>query len=101
MAYENTQIDALLAASLSDDPSLMRELHRAFLESAGDHMRALKDATNVPEWHMAAWRFKGLCASFGVVSLAELAEQATEAPLHDPALLRKMQAALAAVAAED
>jgi HPt (histidine-containing phosphotransfer) domain-containing protein len=100
MAYQSPHIDAILAASLGDDPLLMRDLRTAFLQSAQDHRLALAQAASVSEWHMAAWRFKGLCASFGLTTLMELAERATTAPEADPLLLHKIAVELELIARE-
>lgn len=100
MAYQHTDIDAMLAAALGDDPALMRDLRQAFLSSAREHMTALEQAPSIHEWHMAAWKFKGLCATFGADSLTGLAAEATDAPRGDPALMRKMRAAMAQLEAE-
>lgn len=101
MAYLDTQLESLLSSAVGDDPSLVRELRQAFLTSAEEHLLALAQAPSAPEWHMAAWRFKGLCASFGIEGLVTLAEQATETPRGDPAILRRMRAALKAIAELD
>ncbi|CAN5301578.1 hypothetical protein BH10PSE13_BH10PSE13_23580 [soil metagenome] len=94
MAYESAPVDALLAAAVGEDPALMRDLRLAFLTSAEEQYQALTMAASLPEWHMAALRFKGLCASFGLTEMSELVEQATERPLRDPGLLRRIGAML-------
>lgn len=99
MAYQSISIDAMLAEAVGDDPALMDDLRLAFVQSAQDHLKHLADAPTLSEWHMAAWRFKGLCATFGVDGLADLAAEATEAARGDPSLLRRMHVALAAIAA--
>lgn len=101
MAYQHSSIEAALSAAVGDDPSLMRDLRQAFLQSAETHVQTLSAAASVSEWHMAAWRFKGLCASFGVESLARLATEATEAPLGDPSLMRRIQVALRHMTTQD
>jgi HPt (histidine-containing phosphotransfer) domain-containing protein len=101
MAYQNTHLEAMITAAIGDDPSLMKDLRQAFLSSAQDHLRALEQATALHEWHMAAWKFKGLCATFGVQELADLATAATDAPRGDPAILRRIHSALDALSAED
>lgn len=100
MAYQPAHIDAILAAAVGDDPTLMQDLRHAFLQSADEHVQALTQAASVSEWHMAAWRFKGLCATFGLSDLTTLADAATEAPKGDPVLLRRIEAALKALAEE-
>jgi HPt (histidine-containing phosphotransfer) domain-containing protein len=98
MAYQNTHLEAIITAAIGDDPSLMQDLRRAFMGSAQDHLAALTKADALHDWEMAAWRFKGLCATFGVEELAGLAAEATQAPLGDPALLARIRAALADLA---
>lgn len=98
MAYQNTQLDSMLVSSLGDDPLLVQELRDAFLASAREHFAALKAASTLPQWHMAAWKFKGLCASFGVDEMAAIAAEATVSERADPALLRRLQAQIDALA---
>jgi HPt (histidine-containing phosphotransfer) domain-containing protein len=98
MAYQSAPIDALLDTAIGEDPMLMRDLRFAFRESAENHVRALTVAASVSEWHMAAWRFKGLCASFGLEELGDLATLALERPHGDPAVLRRITRAMATFA---
>ena len=49
---------------------------------------------------MAALRLKGLCASFGVNDMMALADEALEGAPNDPVVLRKLNAAIGALAAE-
>ncbi|HEX7854082.1 MAG TPA: Hpt domain-containing protein [Sphingobium sp.] len=100
MAYEFAPIDAALTAAYSDDPALMADLRRTVLHSAHEHVQALAQSASAPEWHRAAWRFKGLCVTFGLAQLIDLAERATVAPKGDPGLLRKLQAVLKALSEE-
>lgn len=101
MAYQHSDLDSMLASALGDDPMLIRDLRQAFLDSAREHLSALTQAATTAEWHNCAWRFKGLCATFGAEELAVLAATATEVPKGDPAILRKLHVALAALAAAD
>jgi HPt (histidine-containing phosphotransfer) domain-containing protein len=101
MAYQNTHLEAIITAAIGDDPSLMRDLRVAFMSSAEDHFTALAQAPGLHDWQMAAWRFKGLCATFGVQELADLAAEATGAAKGDPTLLARIRAALTDLAAED
>lgn len=101
MAYQNTHLEAMITAAIGDDPSLMNDLRQAFMASAEDHLATLTHAPSITQWQMAAWRFKGLCATFGVEDLADLATQATTAPLGDVALLERIRAALTDLAAQD
>lgn len=101
MAYQNTQLDSMLVSALGDDPLLVKELRAAFLLSAHEHLAALKAAPTLAQWHMAAWKFKGLCASFGVDEMAGIAAEATESERGDPALLRRLERQIAALSTAD
>jgi HPt (histidine-containing phosphotransfer) domain-containing protein len=94
MAYQNTHLEAIITAAIGDDPSLMRDLRQAFMGSAETYFTALSQASTDHDWQMAAWRFKGLCASFGVDELAEFATEATQSRTGDPAVLRRIRAAM-------
>ncbi|HEX7872147.1 MAG TPA: Hpt domain-containing protein [Sphingobium sp.] len=94
MADESARISVAPAAAFGDDPALMADLRRTFLQSAQAHVQAMVRSTTVPEWHMAAWRFKGLCATFGIAQLTDLAERAAVGMKGDSGLLRKIELAL-------
>ena len=80
MAYDPGAIDATLAAAVGDDPALIAELREAFLDSAGRVVEALERAESDEAWRNAAWRLKGLAASFGAepVSAEELLDRVWE-----------------------
>ena len=67
MAYDPGAIDAALAAAVGDEPLLIAELRLAFTEGAVRSLAAMEAATDGEEWRSAAWRLKGLSASFGAV----------------------------------
>ena len=67
MAFEGGNLNLALAAAVGDDASLVRDLRRAFLESADRQVDLLFRANDESAWHLALWRLKGLCGSFGVV----------------------------------
>ena len=94
MAYDPGQIDATLAAAVGDEPALIAELHQAFREGAANALAALQAADDHEEWRRAAWRLKGLAASFGAVRLMALATEATEAQAGDPALMKRLSRAV-------
>lgn len=94
MAYDPGAIDATLAAAVGDDPALIAELRDAFLESAGRVLEALKDADNTEEWRSAAWRLKGLAASFGAVRLMGLATDASEEQPGDIVTINRIRRAI-------
>ncbi|MGP1282853.1 MAG: Hpt domain-containing protein [Parasphingopyxis sp.] len=95
MAYDPGALDKTLAAAVGDDPSLIAELRSAFIQSAQRQVSALHNAVNDQHWQVAAWRLKGLAASFGVVDLMTLANQAAEGVPFDKALLQRIDKSLA------
>jgi HPt (histidine-containing phosphotransfer) domain-containing protein len=97
MSYDPGALDAALAAAVGDDNVLIADLRVAFLESAARQVDLLGRARCDANWHLAAWRLKGLAASFGLTALITLADEAAEAVPGDPRILRRLQAALAAL----
>lgn len=95
MAYDPGAIDAALAAAVGDDPLLIAELRLAFTEGAVRALAAMEAADEREGWRTAAWRLKGLAASFGAVRLMALAADAAEAPVHDHAVLAKLKRTVA------
>lgn len=94
MAYDPGAIDATLAAAVGDDPALIAELRASFVDSARRGLEALATASDEEGWRAAAWRLKGLAASFGAVRLMALATEATVLSPHDAAMLRKLRRAI-------
>lgn len=94
MAYDPGAIDAALAAAVGDEPGLIAELRLAFLDSAARSVAALSAATAEAEWRAAAWRLKGLAASFGAVRLMTMATQAAEGAAFDRAMLARLGRAI-------
>ena len=66
----------------------------SLLESASRQIDLLGRARCDANWHLAAWRLKGLAASFGLTSLMALAEEAAQSAPGDPKILRRLQATL-------
>ena len=93
MAYDPGAIDATLAAAVGDEPALIAELRQAFVDSAVAALTALGNARNDVAWRTAAWRLKGLAASFGAVRLMALATEAANAP-RGAAMLRRVARAV-------
>lgn len=91
MAYDPGAIDATLAAAVGDDPGLIADLRMAFIDSVERALLSLDSARNREDWAVAAWRLKGLAASFGAVRLMALAMAAGDAGAPDPALLGKIR----------
>ncbi|MBP2275630.1 MULTISPECIES: hypothetical protein [Sphingomonas] len=94
MAYDPGAIDATLAAAVGDEPALIAELRGAFLESVERGLSALETAQGDEAWRAAAWRMRGLAASFGAIRLMAIATEAAEAMAHDPALMRRLRRAV-------
>lgn len=94
MAYDPGAIDATLAAAIGDDPALIAELRSAFVESAQRGLAAIEEARDDESWRAAAWRLKGLAASFGAVRLMALATEATESSTADAAMLKRLRRAI-------
>ena len=95
MAYDPGAIDAALSAAVGDDPQLIAELRRAFVEGATKAVGAMRTAGSDEEWREAAWRLRGLAASFGAVRLMALAASAGEGGARDLALTAKLERAVA------
>ena len=94
MAYDPGAIDATLAAAVGDEPLLIAELREAFLDSAKASLRAMERANAADDWRAAAWRMKGLAASFGAVRLMALATEAALAQPADVNILRRLRRAV-------
>ncbi len=96
MAYDPGALDKTLAAAVGDDSALIKELRGAFLDSAGRQVYALHSAVNDQQWQAAAWRLKGLAASFGVTEMMTLAGEAAEGIPFDRTQLGRIDKALIA-----
>ena len=101
MVYDPGALDKTLAAAVGDDPALVAELRRAFFESAHRQAAALHAASNDHEWQAAAWRLKGLAASFGATDLMALAGEAAAGPPFDKRMLHRVDKALAGFEREE
>ena len=94
MAYEPGAIEAALAAVVGDDPELAEELRRSLIESAERYADLLGRARCDANWYAAAWRLKGVAASFGATVLLKAADEAIDAAPGDPVTLRKVSRAI-------
>jgi HPt (histidine-containing phosphotransfer) domain-containing protein len=97
MSYDPGALHAALAAAVGEGSALIADLRTAFMESAARQIDLLGRARCDANWQLAAWRLKGLAASFGLTALMALAEDAALAAPGDPAVLRQLRAALAAL----
>ena len=60
---------------------------------AGDVL-CIIDASDTEAWRAAAWRLKGLAASFGAMPLMTLARAAADTPPGDDDMLRRLRDAV-------
>jgi len=94
MAFEGGKLNMALAAAVGDDAVLVHDLRRTFLESADRQIDLLSRAADESSWHLALWRLKGLCGSFGVVHLIALIDEAQGCKPGDAKMLRRIRALL-------
>jgi HPt (histidine-containing phosphotransfer) domain-containing protein len=94
MAYDPGALNASLAAAVGDDGDLMAELKAAFAESAARQLDLLGRSRCDANWAISAARLKSIAASFGLNDLVALADEALAGAPGDPAVLRKIAAAL-------
>ena len=92
MLYENSSLDATLAAAAGEDTVLLQELRGAFAESLERQIDLLKRARCDGNWNIAAMRLKGLAASFHADALILLANEACDAAPGEPTVVRKIEA---------
>ncbi len=97
MSYDPGALHVALAAAVGDDDALIADLRVAFLESASRQVDLLGRARCDANWQLAAWRLKGLAASFGLTSLMAMADEAAAAVPGDPLMLRRLNAAVQAL----
>jgi len=74
------------------------DLRGAFTGSARDLSDLMRRSRCDANWEMAATRLKGLAATFGIIPLIELAEEAIDGAPGDPAVLRQINEAIDAIA---
>ena len=97
MSFEGGSLNASLSAAVGDDPALIFDLRRAFLESADRQIDLLERAGDDSAWQLALFRLKGLCGSFGVVQMIAIAEEAQASPAGDARTLRRLRSALSSL----
>ncbi|HEX7742506.1 MAG TPA: Hpt domain-containing protein [Sphingobium sp.] len=94
MSYDPGALNAALAAAVGEDVALICDLRIAFIESAERQLDLLRRARCDANWELAAWRLKGLAASFGLTSLMALADEAADTVPGDPRILRQIRMTL-------
>lgn len=94
MVYDPGALNASLAAAVGSDGELMAELRAAFIESALRQADLMGRSRCDANWQLAASRLQSLAASFGAVGLQGLATEALAGAPGDPAVLRRIRAAI-------
>lgn len=89
--------DTALNAAAGDDSALVKELRMAFLESAKRQLDLLGRSRCDANWQYSCYRLKGLAASFGVIEIANLADEGALGAPGDPVILRKIAAAISGI----
>lgn len=97
MSFDPGALNAALAAAVGDDSRLIADLRVAFMESAERQLDLLRRARCDANWELAAWRLKGLAASFGVTALMVMADEAADSSPGDPRILRRLRVMLDAL----
>ncbi|WP_150290323.1 Hpt domain-containing protein [Sphingobium estronivorans] len=98
MSYDPGALNTALSAAVGEDRLLIEDLRIAFMESAERQLDLLDRAHCDANWQLAAWRLKGLAASFGLTSLMAMADEAADAVPGDPRILRRLRAMLSDLA---
>lgn len=83
---------------MGDDAAMALDLRSAFTDSARDLADLMRRARCDANWHVAALRLKGLAATFGIIPLIQLAEDAMAGVPGDPAVLRHINSAIDEIA---
>lgn len=95
MSFDSGPLDRYLNSAVGDDPALAAELLATFVSSAEQLVSLMQRARCDANWSMAALRLKSLAATFGVIPLIQLAEQAMAGAPGDPAVVREISTYLA------
>jgi hypothetical protein len=98
MSFDSGPLDRYLSSAIGDDRAMALDLRGAFTGSARDLADLMRRARCDANWEVAALRLKGLAATFGIISLIELAEHAMAGAPGDPAVLRRINAAIDEIA---
>ncbi|HWW58694.1 MAG TPA: Hpt domain-containing protein [Sphingopyxis sp.] len=94
MSFDSGPLDRYLSAAIGDDPAMALDLRGAFTGSARDLSDLMRRARCDANWEMAALRLKGLAATFGIIPLIQLADEAIAGAPGDPAVLRRINQAI-------
>ncbi|WP_332818640.1 Hpt domain-containing protein [Sphingopyxis sp.] len=94
MSFDSGPLDRYLSAAIGDDAAMAMDLRSALTGSARDLADLMRRARCDANWEMAALRLKSLAATFGIISLIQLAEDAMAGAPGDPAVLRQINQAI-------
>lgn len=97
MSVDYGSFDTALKAAAGDDAALILELRASFVESAKRQLSLLSRSRCDANWQYTSWRLKGLAASFGATRLMSLADEASDGAPGDPAVIRKLDKAIAEI----
>ncbi len=100
MAYNPGALEAVLAAAVGAESSIVDELRAAFFASAQDRFSALRAARQANDWCAAAGRLKSLAASFGALRLLDAANFALAAAPGNLQAIARIDRALSALGHE-
>ncbi|HMO76690.1 MAG TPA: Hpt domain-containing protein [Sphingopyxis sp.] len=98
MSFDSGPLDRYLTAAIGSDAAMAADLRDAFTGSARDLADLMRRARCDANWHVAALRLKGLAATFGIIPLIQLAEEAMAGAPGDPAVLRRINGAIEEIA---
>lgn len=90
MSFDSGPLDRYLSAAVGADPAMAQDLRQTFCDSACELADLMRRARCDANWIMAAERLKGLAATFGIIPLIELSEEAIAGAPGDPAVLRRI-----------
>jgi hypothetical protein len=88
MSFDTGPLDRYLHSAVGEDIAAAAELQAVFVKSVDELADLMRRARCDANWTMAALRLKSLAATFGVVPLIELAEQAMAGVPGDPAVVK-------------
>jgi HPt (histidine-containing phosphotransfer) domain-containing protein len=94
MSFDSGPLDRYLSAAIGDDPALALDLRSVFTGSARELADLMRRARCDANWSVAALRLKSLAATFGIISLIQLAEEAMAGAPGDPLVLRQINQAI-------
>lgn len=101
MSFDYGSFDTALKSAAGEDSVLISELRTSFVESAKRQISLLSRSRCDANWQYTSWRLKGLAASFGATQLMALADEASAGAPGDPAVIRKLDKAIAEIELHD